>query len=81
MHYALGSAALHRSVSLTLISMGLLVKRLHLRLGGNRYAPHWFAFIWRVSLIVLGLVLVIGVLRATRITPSCLCFLLIARLA
>jgi hypothetical protein len=52
-------------VGLACISMGLLLKRLRLRLGRSRYAPHWFAFIWRVSLIVLGLVLLIGVLRAT----------------
>ncbi len=56
-------------IGLGCISMGLLVNRLRLRLGRNRYAPHWFALIWRVSLIVLGLVLVIGVLRATDITP------------
>jgi hypothetical protein len=39
--------------------MGLFVKRLRLRRGKNRYAPQWFAWIWRVSLIVVGLVLVI----------------------
>ena len=56
-------------VGLICIGMGLFVRRLRLRLGRNRYAPQWFACIWRVSLIVLGLVLIIGVLRAAYITP------------
>jgi hypothetical protein len=57
-------------VALICIGMGLFVRRLRLRMGRNRYAPQWFAYIWRVSLVVLGLVLVIAVLRAAYPMPG-----------
>ncbi|HEX4772797.1 MAG TPA: hypothetical protein VH351_18330 [Bryobacteraceae bacterium] len=45
-------------LGLMFIAMGVLVSRLRLRRGRHRYAPQVFTLVWRLSMLVLGLVLI-----------------------
>jgi hypothetical protein len=45
-------------LGLLFIAMGVLMSRLRLRRGRQRYAPQLFTLGWRLSMLVLGLVLI-----------------------
>jgi uncharacterized protein YybS (DUF2232 family) len=45
-------------LGLVFIAMGVLISRLRLRRGRHRYAPQVFTLVWRLSMLVLGLVLI-----------------------
>jgi hypothetical protein len=40
------------------IAMGRLVSRVRLRRGRQRYAPPIFTLVWRLSMLVLGAILI-----------------------
>ena len=57
-----GDRLLYYVLGLLCVGLGVFVKRLRLRRGNNRYAPQWFATLWRVWLIIVGLVLIFLIL-------------------